>query len=86
MIQALQIGQSITPRRVINPVVVTYWQFAKECGDILGGLTPGMDLKIVAIDKTPGRMWVQVALPGRTPPATLKIAGEEYAHNFQPRR
>jgi hypothetical protein len=85
MIIALNIGQSITPRRYVNPVMVSHWKYAKECASIGGGLMPGADLKIVAISKTPGQMWVQVELPGRHPPATLKIAGEEYANNFHPR-
>ncbi|RZJ13669.1 MAG: hypothetical protein EOP39_00375 [Rubrivivax sp.] len=84
MIMTLEIGNTITPLRHINATMVSYWQFAKECADILGGLMPGAELKIVELSKIPGAMWVRVELPGRLPVASLKIAGEEYGNNFRP--
>ena len=83
MINSLNVGQVITPRRQINPIMVSHWKYSKECASIGGGLMPGAALKIIAISKIPGQMWVQVEIPGRSPVATLKISGEEYANNFQ---
>jgi hypothetical protein len=83
MIINLQIGRSITPTRVIENARVRHWKFAAECSDVRGGLMPGAALKVVALDKTPGRMWVKVELPGHDPVAHLKIAGEEYGGCFR---
>jgi hypothetical protein len=82
----LQIGQAITPTRHINPTMVAHWKYAKECAGVGGGLLPGAELRIVDLSKIPGAMWVRVELPGRIPPATIKIAGEEYGQNFRPLR
>ena len=83
MIVELKIGQLITPIRTIDGVMISHWVYSKECADIGGGLLPGAELRIVEISKMPGSMWVCAELPGRYPPATLKIAGEEYALNFR---
>jgi hypothetical protein len=84
MLVALNVGQFITPRRRITPGQVSHWTYRRECASIGGGLEVGAELKIVAISKTPGQVWVQIQLPGSDPPATIKIAGQEYAHNFVP--
>ena len=83
MIISLRVGQSITPTRHINPTMVAHWKYAKECANIGGGLLPGAQLKIVRVSTVPGSMWVCVEIPGRTPIATIKIAGEEYGNNFK---
>lgn len=82
MIIALKPGDNITPTRIIQPLRVANWKFASECGDVLGGLTAGTRMRVVEISTTPGNMWVKAELPGRHPAAYLKIAGEEFAHNF----
>jgi hypothetical protein len=43
---------------------------------------PGAELTVVEVSKTPGNLWARAELPGRHPPAFLKIAGEEFALNF----
>jgi len=83
MIINLQVGKSITPLRHINPTMVAHWKYTKECASIGGGLMPGADLRIAEISKIPGAMWVRVEIPGRSPVAYLKIAGDEYALNFR---
>lgn len=77
-------GQAITPTRLINPTMVRHWKYARECATIGGGLMPGARLKVVLVSNTPGNVWVKVEVPGSDPVTTLKIAGEEYAHNFRP--
>ena len=83
MIIALNPGQVITPIRLINRTMVSHWKYASENGDISGGLLPGAELTITEVSKRPGYLWVRAELPGRSPPATLKISGEEYALNFK---
>jgi hypothetical protein len=83
MINSLSVGGYIVATRTINPTMITFWKYAKECASISGGMTPGTKLKIVEISKIPGQMWVKVEIPGRSPIAYLKISGEEYSHNFQ---
>jgi hypothetical protein len=83
MIIALNVGQFITPIRLINRTMISHWRYAKECGDVGGGLAPGAQLKIVALSKRPGLLWVCAEIPGRSPVAALKISGEEYAKNFR---
>jgi len=79
----LRAGQTITPRRIINPAMAGHWKYAQENASIGGGLMPGARLVIKAVSIVPGNMWVEVELPGRSPVATIKIAGEEYANNFE---
>jgi hypothetical protein len=83
MIIALNPGQLITPIRVINRTMVSHWKYAAENADVGGGLLPGAELTITEVSKRPGHLWVRAELPGRSPPATLKISGEEYALNFR---
>jgi hypothetical protein len=83
MIVNLQVGKFITPIRHINPTMVSHWKYSAECASIGGGLLPGAELRIAEISKIPGSMWVRAEMPGRTPVASLKIAGEEYALNFR---
>jgi hypothetical protein len=83
MIIRLNAGDVITPTRVLNKVMLSHWRFAAECPDIGGGLMPGAELKVVEVSKSPGNLWVRAELPGRHPPAYLKVAGEEYALNFK---
>lgn len=83
MIIALNQGSSITPTRLITPAMVRHWRYASECADVGGGLMVGTQLRIVELSKVAGRMWLRVAIPGGDPPKTLKIAGDEYAHNFR---
>jgi hypothetical protein len=83
MIISLNAGQLITPTRLINRAMVAHWRYAGECADVGGGLMPGAELKIIEISKVPGAMWVKAEIPGRYPAVALKIAGEEYAHNFR---
>lgn len=79
----LKVGDRITPIRTIVPATIKNWPHASECADIGGGLMPRVaELKIVEIGKTPGNMWVRAELPGRSPPAFLKIAGEILSLNF----
>jgi hypothetical protein len=63
--------------------MASHWRFAAECAAIGGGLMPGPELRVVKVSKAPGNLWVWAELPGRDPPAFLKIAGEEYAPNFK---
>lgn len=83
MIINLRVGQFITPTRHINPTMVAHWRHSRECANIGGGLLPGAEMKIAELSKVPGAMWVRAEIPGRHPVASLKIAGEEYAHNFR---
>lgn len=82
MIITLQPGDNIAPTRLIQQLRVANWKYASECGDVYGGLMDGTRLKVIEVSKIPGDMWVKVELPGRHPVAYLKIAGEEFAHNF----
>ncbi len=81
MLINLQVGQFITPKRIINPQAVAHWKFCRQA-PIFGGLMPGARLKIVEINKVPGAMWLKAELPGFSPPTTLTISGEEFAMNF----
>jgi hypothetical protein len=83
MIINLQIGSVITPTRTINSVMIQHWKYAKECANIYGGLMPGSELAVAGVSTTPGAMWVAAQIPGRDPAGFLKIAGEEFAHNFK---
>jgi len=83
MIIRLNSGDCITPIRILNKTMVSHWRFATECADIGGGLMPGAELKVAEVSKAPGKLWVRAELPGRQPPAFLKIAGEEFALNFK---
>ena len=83
MIATLKLNQYLTPVRLINPRQVSYWRHARECADIGGGVMPGAELKVMEISKLAGNMWVRVELPGRYPPASLKITGEELSSNFR---
>ena len=86
MIVELNPADMITPIRVLNKVMLSHWRFATECADIGGGLMPGAELSVVEVNKAPGKLWVRVELPGRDPSAFLKVAGEEYALNFKPKK
>lgn len=83
MIINLRSGSVITPTRLINSTMIRYWKYAGECANIYSGLMPGAELKVVDLSTTPGSMWVKAELPGRDPAGYLKIAGEEFAHNFK---
>jgi hypothetical protein len=37
---------------------------------------------VLELSTRSGNAWVRVAIPGSNPPRSLKIAGEEYAHNL----
>ena len=76
-------GEEITPRVPINDARVKNWKHSSECDPVGGTLLAGAVLKIVEVSKQPGAMWVRVQIPGRSPAAFLKIAGEEYANAFQ---
>ncbi len=82
-IVSMNVGQAITPIRLINPVMTANWKYAKENGSILGGLMQGTELQIVALSKIPGQMWIQFVIPGRDPPVSMKISGEEFSMNFR---
>ena len=82
MIIALNPGDTITPKRQLNRIMLSHWRFYAECADIGGGLMPGAQLTVVEVSKTPGNLWVRAEVPGRHPAAFLKIAGEEFALNF----
>lgn len=83
MFVALQVGQKITPKRLINQTILSHWKYARECASVGGGLVPGTaELTIAEIFKGPGPLWLRTELPGRFPPAFLKISAEEYAGNF----
>lgn len=76
-------GEEITPRVRIDHVVSSHWKHRSECDPLHGTLIPGARLKVVEVSKRPGAMWVRVQIPGRTPAAFLKLAGDEYASAFQ---
>jgi hypothetical protein len=42
---------------------------------------PGTELEVTEVHST-HPMWVQIAIPYRSPPAFLKVAGDELANNF----
>jgi hypothetical protein len=86
MIIELNAGDRITLIRALNRIMVSHWRFAKDCADIGGGLMPGAELTVVEVNKAPGQLWLRAELPGRDPPACLKIAGEEYAPNFKAKK
>jgi hypothetical protein len=79
----LSAGEEITPRVPINDVRARNWKHHSECDPIHGTLIPGARLRIVEVSKRPGAMWVRVQIPGRSPAAFLKLAGDEYASAFQ---
>jgi len=81
----LKRGDVIVPRVDIDDARISHWQFAAECNRLHGGrLARGVArMKIVDFSKQPGAMWVKVQIPGRHPPAYLKIAGGEYAAAFE---
>ena len=84
-VKDLRVGQIVQPLRTITPARIAHWKYSKECGFVGGGLTNVTQLKIVETSTAPGAAWVKVQIPGSSPPRYLKIAGEEYAHNFRPR-
>ena len=47
---------------------------------------PGARMRTAELGTIPGSMWVRAEIPGSDPVSSLKIAGEEYAFNFQPLR
>jgi hypothetical protein len=83
MIINLVVGKFIAPTRVLNNTQVQHWKYAKECANIGGGINSGTLLKIIEVCKVPGNMWVKVELPHTSPPKSIKISGEEFAHNFR---
>jgi hypothetical protein len=82
MIIALRPGQHITVTREINSAMAASWKYSKENASVLGGLLPGIELRVIELSTKPDAMWVRVELPGRHPAGYLKIAGEEYGHSF----
>ncbi len=63
---------------MINPTMAANWRYRTENADIGAGLTPAAELKIVEVNASiPGNHWIRVQIPGRNPPAYLKLWGEE---------
>jgi len=78
----LKIGDRVKPRFVINPVKARNWKFARDSADIGGGLMPQAELVVAETSTRMGDLWVKLSLPGRDPPAYLKLAGDELGGNF----
>jgi len=83
MIITLKAGDSISPVRPLSDSTIRRWTFGDQCDKLFGGLMPGARLEVVEICKTPGSMWVRAQILGRDPAGYIKIAGEEFAHNFR---
>jgi hypothetical protein len=81
-IVALTVGNLVRPKRMLMNSTVKGWKYGKECDNLGGGLMPQAELRIVETSILPGRMWVRAQIPGRDPPAFLKISGEELGGNF----
>lgn len=79
-INLLRKGDRLSLRRNLNPAMVSNWKFAKDCVSIGGGIMAGT-IFTVADFKT-RELWVQIEIPGRSPPAFLKVAGAELSGNF----
>jgi hypothetical protein len=82
-INRLSGGEEITPRFPINDSRTSNWKYRSECDAIGSTIVPGALLKVVDVSKQPGAMRVRVQIPGRSPAAFLKLAGEEYANVFR---
>ena len=78
----LKIGDRVTPRFVINAVKARNRKFARESADIGGGIMPQAELVVAETSTRMGDLWVKLSLPGRDPPAYLKLAGDELGGNF----
>ena len=81
----LEPGARITPKSFLTDEIVGRWTYAKESAQIGGGLVGGTAILEVAETSGishSGGTWVRVLLPGRDPPASLKLSGEEYTLNF----
>ena len=83
MILALKLGDSISPIRPLTASMMRQWSFASQCDNLNGGLMPGARLEVIEVCKKPGEMWVRAQLLGHDPAAFIKIAGEEFGHNFR---
>lgn len=83
MIISLHSGNFITPLRELTNTRMAHWKYAADCSTFPSALMPGMRLRISAVNKDAGDMWVQVAIPYTDPEKSIKISGEEFALNFK---
>lgn len=79
-INLLRKGDRVSLRRNLNPTMVSNWKFAKECAGIGGGIMAGTVFMVA--DFNTRELWVSLEIPGRSPPAFLKVAGVEISGNF----
>lgn len=76
----LRPGMQIMPRMMISPQKAAHWSYANTNPSVMGGMLPNTLLRVVEISISPP--FVCLEIPGRTPPAFLKVTGEELAMNF----
>ena len=81
-VSKLEVGQFVTPRHLINHLMVSHWKFSHQCAHVGGGILPGARLEISEINPLPGQAWVKLQIHGRDPPSFLKVTREELAGNF----
>lgn len=83
MLIQLNPGDTIKALREISHSMIQYWKFANDCQNYGRSFAPGTSFVIAEINKIPGNIWVKVNIPGSDPVQHLKIAGNEFAHNFR---
>ncbi|MCP1831643.1 hypothetical protein ACVW1B_004423 [Bradyrhizobium sp. USDA 4502] len=78
----LRKGDSVRNKKLLTDAITKFWRFGSECSSLGGGLMPATVLLITEISTRMGDQWVKLEIPGRSPKAMLKVAGEELPNNF----
>ncbi|MCB1922803.1 MAG: hypothetical protein KDJ27_03500 [Gammaproteobacteria bacterium] len=82
-----KVGDTFTPKVFINRDVVGHLTFARECGNVRGGLVTGTArLEVVEISPhtQKAQRWIKLAMIGTSPPQILKLTAEEFMAKFRP--
>lgn len=83
MITTLIEGMTISPISVLTNFEVRSWRYGRECCNIAIPVAAGTPLKIKAVSRLPGDVWIKAALPEFYPPRCLKISSDEYERWFK---
>ena len=81
-VNALKIGDIISPRFNIEKAQVMHWMYANECALNISPLGTQSKLEIFEICTTPGTPWVKVYLPHTHNTQSLKLSGSELSSLF----
>lgn len=75
-------GDRVKLRLAINQTKVSNWKYARDCDSIGGGIMPGTVFTVSDVNRR--ELWIKIEIPGRSPPAFLKVTGAELSSNFDP--